>query len=189
LWSIHNQYLQTASIYKHRMKTTWQTEVYITLVESPDIYKHRMKTTWQTEVYITLVESPDIFQPMWYILLFVMWFSSYVFINVRTFNQCDIYFCLSCGFQKPHDKQVYITLVESPDIYKHIGWKPHDKRSIYHIGLKSWHCVYKCQDFQPMWYILLFVMWISSYVFINVRTFNQCDIYFCLSCGFHPICL
>ena len=43
-------------------------------------------------------------------------------------------------------------------------------------------CVYKCQDFQPMWYIPLFVMWFSSYVFINVRTFNQCDIYFCLSC-------
>ena len=47
-------------------------------------------------------------------------------------------------------------------------------------------CVYKCQDFQPMWYILLFVMWFSLYVFINVRTFNQCDIYLCLSCGFHP---
>ena len=30
------------------------------------------------------------------IYLFVMWFSPYVFINVRTFNQCDIYFCLSC---------------------------------------------------------------------------------------------
>ena len=29
---------------------------------------------------------------------------------------------------KPHDKQVYNTLVESPDIYKHIGWKPHDKQ-------------------------------------------------------------
>ena len=81
-------------------------------------------------------------------------------------NQCDIYFCLSCGFQLL--------------------------------------CVYKCQDFQPMWYILLFEM--SPYVFINVRTFNQCDIYFyvvfilnhmsglstnvkyILSCGFHPMC-
>ena len=48
-------------------------------------------------------------------------------------------------------------------------------------------CVYKCQDFQPMWYILLFVIWFSPYVFINVSTFNQCDIYFCLSCGFHPM--
>jgi hypothetical protein len=25
-----------------------------------------------------------------------LWFSPYMFINVRTFNQCDIYFCLSC---------------------------------------------------------------------------------------------
>ena len=158
---------------------------------------------------------------MWYILLFVMWFSSYVFINVRTFNQCDIYFCLSCGFIMWFSSYVFINVrtFNQCDIYFCLSCGFHHVfinvrlstnviyTSVCHVVFTL--CVYKCQDFQPMWYILLFVMWFSSYVFINVRTFNQCDIYlfvmwfspyvfinvstfnqcdiyFCLSCGFHP---
>jgi hypothetical protein len=157
---------------------------------------------------------------MWYILLFVMWFSpyvfinvstfnqcdiyfclswfsSYVFINVRTFNQCDIYFCLSCGF---HPMCLLMSGLSTNVIYTSVChvvftlcvYKCQDFQPMWYILLfVMWFspCVYKCQYFQPMWYILLFVMWFSSYVFINVRTFNQCDIYFCLSCGFHPMCL
>ncbi len=125
-------------------------------------------------VFTLCVYKCQDFQPMWYIPLFVMWFSPYVFINVRTFNQCDIYFCLSCGF---HPMCLLMSGLSTNVIYT----------SVCHVVFTL--CVYKCQDFQPMWYILLFVMWFSSYVFINVRTFNQCDIYFCLSCGFHPMCL
>jgi hypothetical protein len=32
--------------------------------------------------------------------------------------------------------EVYITLVESPDIYKHIEWKPHDKQKYISHWLK-----------------------------------------------------
>jgi hypothetical protein len=125
-------------------------------------------------VFTLCVYKCQYFQPMWYILLFVMWFSSYVFINVRTFNQCDIFFCLSCGF---HPMCLLMSGLSTNVIYT----------SVCHVVFTL--CVYKCQDFQLMWYILLFVMWFSPYVFINVSTFNQCDIYFCLSCGFHPMCL
>ena len=161
---------------------------------------------------------------MWYILLFVMWFSPYVFINVSTFNQCDIYFCLSCGF---HPMCLLMSGLSTNVIYTSVChvvftlcvYKCQDFQPMWYILLfvmwfspyvfinvstfnqcdiylfVMWFsvtcgfhlCVYKCQDFQPMWYILLFVMWFSSYVFINVRTFNQCDIYFCLSCGFHSV--
>ena len=113
---------------------------------------------------------------MWYILLFVMWFSPYVFINVSTFNQCDIYFCLSCGFHP----MCLLFVNPMSGLSTNVIYT-----SVCHVVFTL--CVYKCQDFQPMWYILLFVMWFSPYVFINVRTFNQCNIYFCLSCGFHPV--
>ena len=48
-----------------------------------------------------------------------MWFSLYVFINVRAFNQCDIYICLSCGF---HPVFINVRTFNQCDIYLFVMW-------------------------------------------------------------------